>query len=221
VTYLPSVRFGADLVTRAGATGAAGGQARVLALGYDGADMPEQEAELAALAGIWGAAIRVIPGAQCTKKSVLEALAEPWDIVHIACHGTFIESVPLASALHFRADPDDDAHRVTAEDLLRYVQFPGHPLVILSACSSVVTADTRSNSFHGLAGCLFRAGAQAIIGSRWPVADTAARACMEELHRALRQGGPADLALARAAAALRAQGRPAEDWAAFGYFGVA
>ncbi len=221
VTYLPSVRFGADLVTRAGATGGAGRQARVLALGYGGADMPEHEAELAALAGIWGDAARVIPGAQCTKKSVLDALAEPWDIVHIACHGTFNESVPLASALHFRADPDDDARRVTAEHLLRYVRLPGHPLVILSACSSVVTADSRSNSFHGLAGSLFRAGAQAIIGSRWPVADTAARACMVELHRALRQGGPADLALARAVASLREDGRPAEDWAAFGYFGVA
>lgn len=221
VTYLPSVRFGADLVTRAGATGGVGGQAQVLALGYGGADMPEQEAELAALTEIWGEAARVIPGAQCTKKSVLDALAEPWDIVHIACHGTFNESVPLASALHFRADPDDDARRVTAEDLLRYVQLPSHPLVILSACSSVVTADSRSNSFHGLAGSLFRAGAQAIIGSRWPVADTAARACMVELHRALRQGGPADLALTRAVASLREDGRPIEDWAAFGYFGVA
>lgn len=224
VTYLPSVRFGADLIARAGPTGAgphgATGGARVLALGYGGADMPEHEAELAAIAGIWGEAARVIPGAQCTKKSVLDALNEPWDIVHIACHGTFTESVPLASALHFLPDPDDDARRVTAEDLLRYVQLPRHPLVILSACSSVVTADSRSNSFHGLAGSLFRAGAQAIIGSRWPVADEAARVCMVELHRALHQGGPADLALARSVAALRADGRPAGEWAAFGYFGV-
>ena len=224
VTYLPSVRFGADLIARAGPTGAGpdgtSAGARVLALGYGGADMPEHEAELAAIAGIWGEAARVIPGAQCTKKSVLDVLNEPWDIVHIACHGTFDESVPMASALHFLPDPRDDARRVTAEDLLRYVQLPRHPLVILSACSSVVTADTRSNSFHGLAGSLFRAGAQAIIGSRWPVADQAARACMEELHRALHQGGPADLALARSVAALRADGRPAGDWAAFGYFGV-
>jgi CHAT domain-containing protein len=221
VTYLPSVRFGADLVTRAGATAGASDRARVLALGYGGADMSEQEAELGDLTSIWGSQSQVIPGAQCTKKTVLEALAEPWDIVHIVCHGTFNEAMPLRSALHFCAERDDDARRVTAEDLLRQVQFPAHPLVILSACSSVVTADSHSNSFHGLAGSLFRAGAQAIIGSRWPVADGAARACMRELHRALRQGGPADLALVQATAALREQGRPLEDWAAFGYFGVA
>lgn len=221
VTYLPSVRFGADLVIRAGATGGALDRARVLALGYGGADMPEQEAELGDLTSIWGSQAQVIPGAQCTKKTVLEALAEPWDIVHIVCHGTFCEAMPLQSALHFCADPDDDARRVTAQDLLRQVQFPAHPLVILSACSSVVTADSHSNSFHGLAGSLFRIGAQAIIGSRWPVADEAARACMRELHCALRHGGPADLALVQSTTALREQGRPLEDWAAFGYFGVA
>src|SRR5207302_422162 len=89
VTYLPSVRFGADLITRAGATGGATVGARVLVLGYGGADMPEQDAELAGLAAIWGSRAQVIPGGRCTKKTVLEALAEPWDIVHIVCHGTF------------------------------------------------------------------------------------------------------------------------------------
>ena len=221
ISYLPSVRCGADLGARGGAAaGASSAGTRVLALGYGGDDMPEHEEELASLAATWGTQATVIPGAQCTKKTVLAMLREPWDIIHIACHGTFDYGVPLLSALHFRADPDDDAHRVTATDLLREVELPAHPLVILSACSSIVTADSPSNSFHGLAGSLFRAGANAIIGSRWPVGDDAARAWMAELHRALRSGNPADIALARAAAELRTAGRPAEVWAAFGYFGV-
>jgi CHAT domain-containing protein len=221
-TYLPSVRFGADLVGRSTRTGGyPGDEQRVLAIGYGGDDMPEHRAELDDLAGIWGKRLHIVAGDKCTKASVIEVLRQPWDIVHVAAHGTFDEVTPLRSALHFRADRDDDAHRVTAEDLLRDIQRPGHPLVILSACSSVVTADSKSNSFHGLAGSLFRIGAQAIIGSRWPVGDLAARRCMTELHRGLAEGMDADLALSRAGTRMRDDGLPAEEWAAFGYFGVA
>ncbi len=92
---------------------------------------------------------------------------------------------------------------------------------MLSACSSVVTADSRTNSFHGLAGSLFRCGARAIVGSRWPVDDQAAAVLMARFHRLLRTTAQSpDLSLQLACEQLREDGHRSEDWAAFGYYGV-
>jgi hypothetical protein len=220
-TYLPSVRFGADLVQRHQQARRDLRGARVLALGYEGDDMPEQATELRELQRIWGPALTVMPGEQCTKASVLTALAQPYDIIHVACHGTFDEVSPLDSALHFTSEAGNDARSLSAEDLLMYADLPASPLVVLSACSSIVTANSRTNSLHGLAGSLFRIGARAIVGSRWPVDDGAASVVMARFHRSLHDGGrPADLSLADACGQLRAEGFGLEDWAAFGYFGI-
>ena len=94
-------------------------------------------------------------------------------------------------------------------------------VIVLSACSSAVVADSRTNTYHGLAGSLLRAGARAIVGSRWPVDDAAAATLMSAFHERLREGcSAADLALHAARAAMRADGARIEDWAAFGYLGV-
>ncbi|QNE21612.1 CHAT domain-containing protein [Kribbella qitaiheensis] len=220
-TYLPSVRFGADLVGGVGAAERDLRAAGVLALGYDGDDIPAQSEELASLREIWGDQLTVIEGSDCTKESVLRALAEPFDIIHAVCHGSFDEASPLDSALHFTADRYNAARSVSARDLLMTTHFSTGPLVVLSACSSVVTADSRTNSFHGLAGSLFRCGARAIVGSRWPVDDRAAAALMARFHRKLRTTTQSpDLSLRTACAELREDGHRAEDWAAFGYYGV-
>jgi hypothetical protein len=220
-TYLPSVRFGADLVEGAGQTTRDLRSARVLALGYDGDDIPAQSDELASLQEIWGDQLTVVPGPDCSRDSVLRALAEPYDIIHAVCHGTFAEASPLDSALHFTADTYNSARSVSARDLLLTTRFTGHPLVILSACSSVVTADHRTNSFDGLAGSLFRCGARAIVGSRWPVDDQSAAVLMARFHRSLRTTVQSpDISLRAACRQLRGDGFKAEDWAAFGYYGV-
>jgi CHAT domain-containing protein len=192
----------------------------VLLLGYDGDDIPAQAAELERLAQIWGDQLTVVPGADCSKESVLRALSQPFDIVHAVCHGTFVEASPLDSALHFTADRSNSARSVTARDLLS-TRLPGRPLVILSACSSVVTADHRTNSFDGLAGSLFRCGARAIVGSRWPVDDRASAALMGLFHQSLRTSVQSpDVSLRAACRQLREDGYRAEHWAAFGYYGV-
>jgi CHAT domain-containing protein len=84
-----------------------------------------------------------------------------------------------------------------------------------------MTADSRTNSFHGLPGSLLRIGARAIIGSRWPVHDEAAAVLMATLHHRLRSSSESpDLCLHRARTQMREGGYATEDWAAFAYFGV-
>ncbi len=219
VTYLPSVRVGADL-SRPDEPRTDLRQARVLVLGYEGEDMPGQADELAALSGIWGGQVTIIPGTHCTKKSVLTALQEPYDIIHITAHGTFNADSPLDSALHFCRDFGNDGRRVTASDLLVHVVFETRPIVILSACHSATVADSRTNSFHGIAGSMFRAGARGLIGSRWPIADEFAAEFMRRLHSQLRNSSRSpDLSVRDVAQTFREEGL-AEYWSAFGYFGI-
>lgn len=221
LSYLPSLRVGADICDGAPAQTVPPEKQRVLMIGYGGADMPHLAEEAAALKAIWGEQLTMIDGPACTKKSVLGSMRDPYDIVHIMCHGTYSEDAPLHSALHFCPDIDNDALRVTAMDLLTLGWLPRRPVVILSACSTGLTADVRTNSFHGLSGSLFRIGARAIIGSRWPVHDDVAAPLMRRLHEALRRApGPLDVLLNRAARPGRDM-PPIEDWASFGIFGIA
>ena len=99
-------------------------------IGYEGDDMPRHREELASLEATWGPRPTVIPGEQCTKRSVMEALAGEHDIVHFLCHGTFNWFEPLRSALHFCSDRDDDRRQLTARDILHDVQLTAHPLVV-------------------------------------------------------------------------------------------
>src|SRR5262249_21064280 len=158
LSYLPSLRVGADICDGTAAQTVPPAKQRVLMIGYGGTDMSHLVEEAAAFKAIWGEQLTVIDGPACTKKSVLGAMGAPYDIVHIMCHGTYSENAPLYSALHFCPDVDNDALRVTATDLLTLGTLPRRPVVILSACSTGLTADARTNSFHGLSGSLFRIG---------------------------------------------------------------
>jgi len=220
VSYLPSLRLGADICSIAGKHSIAAAKRRVLLVGYDAKDMPRLADEMRELKSIWGKHLTVIEGAACTKQDVMEALCQPYDIIHFMCHGTYQSSSPLESALHFIPQVENDARRLTANDLLKVGRLPHRPVVVLSACSSGLTADARTNSFHGLPGSLFRIGARAIIGSRWPVHDDAASRLMVRLHEEMnRSDDSLDSILARVVKSFE-QTMPVEDAAAFAMFGI-
>lgn len=217
---LPSVRFGADLVSasRSGRTSVP----RVLGLGYADPDIPAAENELASISQFWGNQMTLIPGNDCRRSTVLDALnSGRYDIIHAVCHGTFNRDVPLNSALHFSSDATDENTTVTARDLFERVRLRNSPIIILSACSSIATADSRTNTFHGLTGSLFRVGARSIIGSRWSVDDSAAADLMRSLHAQLASNQlAADLCLWHSKDEFRRNGAQMQDWAAFVQFGV-
>ncbi len=101
-TYLPSARFGADLAGGVAATQRDLRAARVLALGYDGDDIPAQGSELASLREIWGDQLTVLEGPDCTKESVLRGAVRavrhhPCGLSRIVRRG---EPAGLCSSLH-------------------------------------------------------------------------------------------------------------------------
>ena len=77
VSYLPSVRLGADLAGRAKEQKSRT-DSRVLVVGYDGEDMPGQDHEVASMQAIWSTRLTVLPGKECTKASVIKELNKPY-----------------------------------------------------------------------------------------------------------------------------------------------
>ncbi|MFD3730389.1 CHAT domain-containing protein [Streptomyces sp. NPDC058632] len=139
-------------------------------------------------------------------------------MLHLACRARF-ENDPTASRLLA------NGQSLTVSRLLahggRRVTAAG-PLVVLSACTSALTADDFDESLT-LSTAFLTAGAAAVVVSPWTVNDESTPALMEEFHRLMSRGGlsPAE-ALAKAqaytAAAEGGSGSP-YYWAAFSHQG--
>jgi CHAT domain-containing protein len=152
------------------------------------------------------------------KRDVLAEMSGDYGFIHFACHATFDVIEPGKSALHLLADSDNDAMRITAEDL-RGFDLKTAPLVTLSACASGVASCEAGNDLIGLSGGFFRAGARAVIGSRWPVYDDFSRRFMSELYAALQKN---PLHPATAFFKVRRQWSQSdrlENWCAYSYLG--
>jgi CHAT domain-containing protein len=214
ICYLPSLGIASNLAQY----GAPAGK-RLLIIGYSGTDLPGIDAEVDAIRSKWQGEINVLRGANLTKKTALTALAQGFDFIHFAGHGSFDLESPSKSAFYFAGGADgtpSDSHRLTAEDLLR-IKLTRHPLVTLSACSSLLYSD--AHRLTGLPGSLLEAGAAAIIGSRWPVADKVALRLMGDIYAAIAGGATPFGAFVQAQRAMRAT-YEVEDWGAFSYLGL-
>jgi tetratricopeptide (TPR) repeat protein len=214
IRYVPSLGVVADLSERM-----TQGSNRLLVVGYAGEDLPAIAAEIQEIRENWKGQVTVLDGSSLTKRAVLEELQEEYDYIHFCCHGTFDELSPEESALHLVLDSDNDALRVTAGDLAS-IRLGCSAIVTLSACSSGVSSASVGNDLFGLSGSLLRAGARAVVGSRWAVYDAFARQFMARLYGEFQTKVTTPIsAFHRTRQALSANS-PMENWAAFFYTGV-
>jgi len=161
----------------------------------------------------------MVEGPGLNKRDVLAELTRGYDFIHFACHATFDEIAPAQSALHLLADSDNDAMRITAEDL-QGLDLKTNPLITLSACSSGVASNETGNDLIGLSGGFFRAGARAVIGSRWPVYDDFSRDFMSELYTAFKKSPLDSTAAFYEVRNHRSLSDRLENWCAFSYLGL-
>ena len=114
---------------------------------------------------------------------------------------------PLAPVIHLAthtaADPRGSwialpGETVSLDRLWRELpELPGGPLVVLSSCESVATAEG-GEGLGGLARPFLASGARAVVGTLWPIDDPDAVAYFPAFHRAYRQTGDPAEALRRA-----------------------
>jgi CHAT domain-containing protein len=214
LSYVPSISVAGDL-----AKGSVESYPKVLVIGYLGSDLPEVANEITHIRQAWGSQVNVLASGNGNKLAVLNEMQKPYDFIHFSCHGTFDEVDPLSSALHLVPNVEDDSLRITARDL-QSIRLTRRPLVTLSACSSGLSSADLGNDLFGLGGGLLRAGARAIVGSRWPVYDTFSRDFTGRLYSEIRQDPGRPFEAFQRTQRSFANGGRLENWASYGYFGV-
>ena len=141
-------------------------------------DLPGTEKEGALVAAHFASAERtVLEGPAATPDAVIAALKGKthW---HFASHGTFSWADARQSALLMHdAAPLSVGRLLEAEGL-------GRPrLVVLSACETGLSDITSSpDEFIGLPGTFIALGASGVLGTLWPVSDTATALLMAKFY---------------------------------------
>jgi len=139
-----------------------------------------------ALPGVGGeinAVSRILPGVSMLNSAFTvddfrrSAESGAYRIVHIASHGVFGGSANTSYILAY----DDVLTMDGLQALLKSDQFRKNPieLLTLSACE---TAEGDDRSPLGISGAAIKARAKSVLGTLWPVEDTAARKVMEKFY---------------------------------------
>ena len=140
---------------------------------------PDIEAEAAALReAIPGADVLI--GDRATSEAAMSRAGDS-AVLHLACHGAFPPSNPMAAGLKL-AD-----RWVTVRDVLSW-RLPGS-VVVLSGCDTGRQSLDAGEELFGFARGFFAAGARGLVMSLWRAHDRAASALMTDTYRALGQIG--------------------------------
>ncbi len=96
-------------------------------------------------------------------------------LLHVACHGRFVEALPAASGLRL-ADRWFPIRDILALELCA-------DLVVLSACETGRHAVQAGDELNGLARAFIAAGAKRLLVCLWAVSDTETAELQTEFHR--------------------------------------
>jgi CHAT domain-containing protein len=169
--------------------------------------LQDVESELRELEQLWSGASRTVVSRVIAADGTPEDAGWPpkkWSefaVVHIACHGRFLEGRPLDSALRLGRDA------VRGSEL--FATKLNASVVALSACALGQRAERYGNTevvseeWVGLYLPLFYAGARSLVVSLWDANSQAARQFMVAFHHALAYGEKPHLAFRTATLRVR------------------
>ncbi|HYE88022.1 MAG TPA: CHAT domain-containing tetratricopeptide repeat protein [Vicinamibacterales bacterium] len=123
-------------------------------------------------------------------------LASQFDVVHFAGHALYREAAPDESSLVLHHDSPLYA-QLAARDIAR-MNFERTRIVVLAACETVGGQSGGTEGPIGLGKSFLVAGAELVIGTRWPVPDEESRILMLNMHRLASRSGDYVQALRRA-----------------------
>jgi tetratricopeptide (TPR) repeat protein len=145
---------------------------------------------------------RTLTGSGATYATVIRALARA-RLAHFACHGTADLANPSASRLLLH---DHKQKPLTVSDVAR-LRLEHADLAFLSACSTARPGTRLTDEAIHLASAFQLAGYRHVIGTLWPVTDSAAAKVANGIYSALADAGTTNAS----AAALHAVTRQLRD----------
>jgi CHAT domain-containing protein len=134
---------------------------------------------------------RSIIGEQSSRPAVLEAMAAGSDVLHFACHATYLPDDPWKSSITLACGDSLTARDILGADV-------STSLVVLSACSSGKTFRRRGEDLVGLTRAFVQQGVRSLIVSLWEVDDISMSILMDRFYAGLATGGTVAVSLASA-----------------------
>lgn len=183
-----------------------------LASGLELGALPRAQQEVDAITRIWGAGDSAAEvGEQASEHFLKGSDLSGYGLVHFATHAVMDPQHPDRSAVILAAGGEDEDGLLQAREIVR---LPLHgKVIVLSACSGAAGTFVRGEGVMSLARAFLRGGADAVVASRWPLADADAVALFERLYLHLDEGVSLAEALARAQRDLVEAGAPGAAWA--------
>ncbi|KAK3736053.1 hypothetical protein QZH41_012232, partial [Actinostola sp. cb2023] len=116
--------------------------------------------------------VTAITGQQATKQSIMQRLREGVAVIHFAAHGSTEGEIALASdtSTDDGSIPQEDDYLLTIKEVQDIGIRP--QLVVLSCCHSG-RGEIKAEGVVGMSRAFLAAGARAVIGSLWAIADQA------------------------------------------------
>lgn len=174
-------------------------------------------AEVRAVAAALGGAHQVFLGAGNRKRALVEALATPPPVLHLATHAVAdLASGEQSRLLFSPATADGPVESLFLREVYA-LPLTGVDLAVLSACETERGPDVRGEGVQGFSRGLLAAGARRAITTLWRVPDAPTALLMQRFYQGVQAGLPLDEALAQAKGALRDNAAFAHPhyWAAF------
>ena len=173
--------------------------------------LPHARSEASAMVAALGQGGMLRVGPEASERFLKTHDLRPWSVLHFATHAVVDDTAPERSALVLAAgDPGEDGLLQPRE--IARLDLAGK-VVVLSACRTASGHLLEGEGAFGLVRAFFRAGAQAVVASPWPLGDLEARDLIQELAGRLGEGESLSAALAEAKRARRAAGAPVTAWA--------
>jgi CHAT domain-containing protein len=163
----------------------------------------------------WFSAGTTVSKDQVTRKSLQDMLPQ-YSVLHFSCHGSADLTTPLESCLAATSDGP-----LTLRDIFEQPPL-GARLAVLSACETAMAGGSVPDQAVSLPTGFIQAGAAGVVGSLWPVDDSATMRLIADFYD-LWQGSGLTPAQALHAAQQRFRDQYLEHpawWAAFIYVGA-
>ncbi len=126
-----------------------------------------------------------------------------YNVVHLACHGSFNEAEPLMSSLYLAKDDANDGRLMVYE--LFGLDLTKSSLVVLSACDTGISKVMTGDELIGLSRGFIFAGTPSLLATLWEVDDKSTSDLMVEFYKNLKSGMAKPEALRRAQLWLKSQ----------------
>lgn len=153
----------------------------------------------------------LLTGRAATEQALARHDLGEFAVLHLAAHALADGAHPQRSAVLLAAADEREDGLLQSREIGR-LPLAGR-VVVLSACRTAAGATAGGEGALSLARSFQRAGARAVIASRWALRDDEAALTVGDLYRELAAGRPLGAALRAARRRGWSAGRPAAAWA--------